>query len=224
MAYISFLNKIIAHSPLAKKKLFKISKINKNQFQMPITYGSIKNLNSVDQLIYLRDHFSAETKDQIYVSFREAENRCKNYFTRETIKGYCTDRFDSKGNPWFRSREKSPENTSPVNKKRGVTELEVWLPDVLCFALVMSTFETLEAKTDIINKRKVNGKMFFEYAPLSDEASQRTAIEHRGGIFLEIFTNFSNSFSPETLNMVKNDENEMKAKNEMIKAKLANSS
>jgi len=222
MAYIRFLNKITANSKPAKRKLVEICKVNKNNFNfgMPISYGLIKNLDTLDQLIYLRDHFVADENDQIFVSFREAESRCKNYFTRETIKSYCTERFDSKGKPWIRSQEKSPDKISPINRGKGIKELEVWLPDVLCFALVMSTFETLEKKTDIINKKKINGKFAYEYAPLSDEASQKTAIEHKGGIFLEIFTNFSNSFSPETLNLVKAQKSKLKSAHDLVVSQL----
>ncbi len=202
MPYISFLKEKYTVDNLFWKNLLRLIKQNKEKFKhMPIKYGLIKNLESIDQIIYLRDHFLAEEQDKRFVTLRVAEDSCHGFFTRETIKNYALDKLDSKSNPWIRFREKSFEKTTKQNQIKGVKEFEVWLPDVLCFALVMKTFDQLEKDTEVVNKKKINGKFAYEYAPLSDERSQTTAIEHNGGIFLRIFSNFSEKFSDETINV-----------------------
>jgi hypothetical protein len=178
---------------------------------MAINYATIKKLKGIDKIIYLKDKFLFKPEEDIYVSLTKARDTIENALSLDTIKGYALNRFDSQGQPWIKSRQKPFEKWTKQNKEKNNPEIEVYLPDVIVIGLFLAGFNELEEKSEIINKKKINGKFVYEYAPLSDDTSQKTALEHRGGIFLEILQNFSSRFSDETMTLMSNEKAKLDA-------------
>jgi len=191
MNYTTFLNNLQKNTAQSRLLLLDVFSNIESRFAMKLLpYKILLTMKAIDQLTFLRDRYIvADPDERRWVSPREAEELCNKAFTRDTIKKYALNRKNTEGAPLVRWQYKAEKDISPQNKKKNVQEIEVWLPDVLSHSLFIGSLEILENKTNIVNKPKIRGKYVYEYAPLRDKESMKTALENEGGMVIEILCN-----------------------------------
>jgi hypothetical protein len=184
-------------SKLALKQIFEKNIIT---FEMAIPLKLPEN--NTDALIYLRDRFLCDEEDKRWETVHLASKRIDGKIKRQTIENWAKKAGDL------------------IRYKPDSKPFVVWLPDVIFASEILTAFDQLEHHKIIQQTAVREGQIMYKYANMSDEISKKTIMETKGGIILDIVSNFNNLFSPDLVNQAQAKKSSFKSAHDLVVSQL----